>query len=216
MNRTDTLVVLDTCVQLKLRLSDVLMDMRAQELFSAHWTESIDNEFLRNMVKVYGIDAAKAEGRLRAMKARCPEWEVLMSSADFEAVPEKVDEKDRHVAAAALALRHAADQDTADDEEGVEYDVVLLTENVKDFAKKQMKRLGVRVLLPGQFLDEAFDADPEAVTRAVLQAANELKKPPYTVAELLYVLQQEGAKRLVASMSENLKVKPVAKEGVAR
>ncbi|HEY1395887.1 hypothetical protein [Roseateles sp.] len=138
MNHSDTLVVLDTCVQLRLRLSDVLMDMRAERLFSAHWTESIDDEFLRNMVKVYGLDRAKAAGRLR----------------------------------------------------------------VKDFARAQMKRLGVRVLRPGQFLDEAFDAHPEAMSRAVSQAAKELKKPPYTLAELLHVLRQAGARRLVAGMSK--------------
>jgi hypothetical protein len=55
VNRDTTLVVLDTCVQLRLRLSDVLMDMRAENLFSAHWTQNIDEEFLRNMVKVHGI-----------------------------------------------------------------------------------------------------------------------------------------------------------------
>lgn len=210
MNRRDTFVVLDTCVQLKLRLSDVLMDMRAENLFSAHWTENIDDEFLRNMVKVYGIEQAKAEGRLRAMKARCPEWEVFMSSADFDAVPGQVDGKDRHVAAAALTLRHAATRDCEDDE-GQGYDVVLLTDNVKDFAKTQMRHLGVRVLRPGQFLDEAFDADPDALVRSVSQAARELKKPPYTVAELLHVLRQEGAKRLVAGVSKVLQVKPAPK-----
>jgi hypothetical protein len=45
-----------------------------------------------------------------------------------------------------------------------------------------------------------------------LQAANELKKPPYTVAELLFVLQKEGAKRLAGGVSKALGVKPVAKE----
>jgi len=210
VNRDNTLVVLDTCVQLRLRLSDVLMDMRAENLFSAHWTANIEDEFLRNMVKVHGIAQAGAEGRLRAMRARCPEWDVAMSSADFDAVPEKVDQKDRHVAAAALALRHLADKDTEDDE--TTYDVILLTDNVKDFAKTQMKQLGVRVLRPGQFLNEVFDAAPDAVMRAVQQAAKELKKPPYTVAELLYVLQQDGAKRLVSGASKALGVKPVAKE----
>lgn len=210
MNRDTTLVVLDTCVQLRLRLSDVLMDMRAENMFSAHWAQNIDDEFLRNLVKVHGIAQAGAEGRLWAMKRRCPEWEVVMSSADFEAVPEQVDEKDRHVAAAALAIRHSADKDTEDENEV--YDVILLTDNVKDFAKKQTKALGVRALRPGQFLDEAYEANPAAVTRAVLQAAKELKKPPYTVAELLYVLQKGGAKRSVSGVGEALGVKPVAKE----
>ena len=48
MNLRDTFVILDTCVLLKLRLSDVLMDLRAEKLFSAHWTEDVDDEFLQN------------------------------------------------------------------------------------------------------------------------------------------------------------------------
>lgn len=55
MNLKDTFVVLDTCVLLQLRLTDVLMDLRAEKLFSAHWTQEIDNEFLRNMERIYGV-----------------------------------------------------------------------------------------------------------------------------------------------------------------
>ncbi|MFD2425599.1 hypothetical protein ACFSUI_26125 [Ralstonia solanacearum] len=111
------------------RVSDVLMDMRAERLFSAHWTENIDDEFLRNMQEAYSIPPAKAQNRLRAMKARCPEWEVPMSTVDFARVPEKVDRKDRHVAAAALALRHAVDKDAEEDELGQTYSVILVSEN---------------------------------------------------------------------------------------
>ncbi|MCO5119160.1 MAG: PIN domain-containing protein [Burkholderiaceae bacterium] len=211
MNFQDTLVVIDTCVLLRLRVSDVLMDLRAEGLFSAHWTENIDDEFLRNMVEVHGIPAVKAQGRLRAMKARCPEWEVTMSSADFEAVPRMVDEKDRHVAAAALALRHAMDEDTEDDDKTRGFDIVLLTENIRDMAPQPMGKLGVRVLRVGAFLDETYQAAPEATTRAVMQASVELEKPPYTVAELLYVLKEEGARTLVSRMSKTLGIKPVAK-----
>ena len=72
------LTVPDTCVLLKPRVSDVIMDLRAEKLFSAHWTESIDSEFMRNMQKVYGFETSRALRRLLAMKARCPEWEVSM------------------------------------------------------------------------------------------------------------------------------------------
>ncbi|MBB3193708.1 hypothetical protein [Roseateles terrae] len=47
MTLHDTLVVLDTCVLLRLRLADVLMDLRAEKVFAAHWTPEIDQEFLR-------------------------------------------------------------------------------------------------------------------------------------------------------------------------
>ncbi len=194
------------------RVSDVLMDMRAERLFSAHWTENIDDEFLRNMQEAYGIPPAKAQNRLRAMKARCPEWEVPMSTVDFARVPEKVDRKDRHVAAAALALRHAVDKDAEEDEPGQTYSVILVSENVQDMAKKPMARLGVRVMRVGEFLDEVYRAEPEAATRAVCRAAEDLKKPPYTILELLAVLRKMGAKTLVLEMSRELGVTPVQKE----
>jgi hypothetical protein len=212
VKRDDTLVVLDTCVLLQPRVSDLLMDLRAEQLFSAHWTQNIDDEFLRNMQKAYRVSDVRAQNRLLAMKARCLEWEVVMTSADFDAVPKEIDPKDRHVAAAALALRHAVDRDAADDEPGRAYDVIILTENVKHMARKQMGQVGVRVLRPGEFLNEAYEAEPEAATRAVLQAAKDLKKPPYTVAELLHVLREQGAKTLVTRMSKALGIRPAKKE----
>jgi hypothetical protein len=210
VNLKDTFVVVDTCVLLMPRVSDVLMDLRAERLFSAHWTETIDEEFLRNMQEVYGIKPEKAQNRLRAMKVRCPEWEVPMSVADFDGVPTKVDPKDRHVAAAALALRHAANED-AEEESGQTYDVILVTENVKDLAPKQMEKLGVRVMRVGEFLDEAYGAQPRAATRAVCQAVKDLRNPPYTLGELLDVLRQAGAETLVAALSKDLGVTPVPK-----
>ncbi len=190
---------------LKMRLSDVLMDLRAEKLFSAHWTESIDDEFLRNLSKVHGIAAASARRRLNAMKARCPEWEVFMGSEDFQAVPSSVDPKDRHVAAAALALRHAADQD-AEEAPATDYQVILLTENIKDFAPSHMRRLGVQVLQPGAFLDKSYQAAPQQTSRAVMRAVSELSRPPYSLAELLDVLRTEGARALVAGMSRELEI----------
>ncbi|MHA6883317.1 PIN domain-containing protein [Ralstonia pseudosolanacearum] len=212
MDLNDTFVVLDTCVLLMPRVSDVLMDLRAEKLFSAHWTVNIDDEFLRNLHKVYGIPLNQAQNRLRAMKARCPEWEVFMSTEDFAAVPGDVDRKDRHVAAAALALRHAADKDAEEDEAGRTYRVILVSENIKDMAEKHMAMLGVRVMCTGEFLNAVYEADPEAAKRAVCQAAKDLRKPPYTVAELLHVLRQIGAKTLVSRMSKDLGITPVQKE----
>jgi hypothetical protein len=212
VNLRDTLVVLDSCVLLKQRVSDVLMDLRAEQVFSAHWTENIDVEFLLNMQKVHEISETQAQNRLRAMKARCPEWEVHMTSAAFSAVPGQVDAKDRHVAAAAIALRHAVGEGIEDDEPGQTYDVILVTDNVKDLARTQMARLGIRVIRSGAFLDEAYKADPDAVTRAVLQAAKDLKKPPYSVRELLHALREQGAKTLVDQIAKALGITPTRRK----
>jgi hypothetical protein len=82
-----------------------------------------------------------------------------MTNVDFSAVPEEVDPKDRHVAAAALALRHAVHEDAEDDEPGQRYDVILITYNIKDLAKKQMAKLGVRVMRSGAFLNDVYKAE---------------------------------------------------------
>ena len=227
MNLRDTLVVLDTCVLLKARMSDVLMDLRAEGVFSVHWTENIADEFLRNLQAVYKISEERAMNRLRAMQARCPEWEVHMSSADFDAVPAKVHPKDRHVEAVSstfdrkrwtvldktiqpdLDYLRSADKDTDADEAGQAYDVVLLTDNVRDFDRRLMDRAGVRVVRPGAFLDEAYNAETDATTRAVMQAVKDLKKPPDPLAELLFILREQGARTLASRMSKALGITPV-------
>lgn len=202
MSRGSTLVVFDTCVLLQPRLADVVMDLRAERLFFAHWTDEIGLEFLRNMEQVFGIPADRAVKRLNAMKRRCPEWEVVLTSSAFAAVPSGVDMKDRHVAAAALALRQAVESDA--DEEASSDEVLLVTENVKDFAKRAMKRIGVHVLPPGEFLDEIFMRDPSAAARAVAQAARDLKHPPYSVEELLAAIAANGAKVFARGVSRIL------------
>lgn len=120
MNVDDTLVVLDTCVLMPLRLSDVLMDLRGERLFAAHWTAEIDKEYLRNMQGAFGFSETATLKRLGAMKKRCPEWEVSATATALALVPDKVDAKDRHVAAAALTLRQYADHD---EENGIRYTV---------------------------------------------------------------------------------------------
>ncbi len=208
MNIADTLVVFDTNILLPPRLSDVVMDLRAEALFSAHWTQDICVEYMRNMQGRFERTEAQATGRLRAFKRRCPEWEVFSSQEDFESVPARVDEKDRHVAAAALALRRSADSDDEDGVKGDDYDVILVSENDKHLAKKDMKELGVRVLRAGPFLDECYAAEPEACERALLQSVSDLKTPPYSREELLHALLQHGANKLVAGLSATWGVTP--------
>jgi hypothetical protein len=202
----DTLVLLDTCVLMPPRLSDVLMDLRAQRLFSLHWTEAIESEYVRNMQTVLGFREAAVLRRLAAMRRCCPEWQVPVAAADLNAVPASVDEKDRHVAGAALALRRYADQES---EEGLVCSVFLVTANTADLAVRPMAARGVKVIRPGPFLDLVCELHPQQTAQAVQQAAQDLKHPPYTMAELLGALQVHGAKGLVKQLSSLWGVSPV-------
>ena len=208
MTLHDTLVVLDTCVLLKPRISDVIMDMRAEKLFSAHWTTEIDHEFMRNMVEQFGVPRKHALNRLNAYKSRCPEWQVLVTNFARRAVPTRVDEKDRHVAAAALTLRIAADKESAGDPDAGPYRVLLVTDNLRDFAVDQMAALGISVMTGGAFLDAVYAENPAAARRAVQQAVSDLRNPPYTVQELLAALAKQGARVLVDGMQQGRVASP--------
>lgn len=203
MNREDTFVLFDTCVLLKPRMSDVIMDLRAEDVMSVHWTEAIDEEFLKNAVEQFQVSPTAAERRLRAFKRRCPEWQVFFTDVHEATVPDAVDLKDRHVAAAALALRtYAEDQSTQ---------VLLVTDNIKDFAKEEMQGLGIQVLRSGDFLNMAFRAEPRTVERAIDQVVLDLKAPPYTLAELLFALREQGANEVVDALAATRGVTPKRK-----
>lgn len=210
MNLRDTFVVIDTNVLLKPRLSDVLMDMRKEGLFSAHWTRYIDAEYLKNMRKHFGYSMVNAQRRLTAMKARCPEWEISPTPADMARVPPDVDDKDRPVAAAAITILRCIEKDSECDEQQ-RFSAIILTENTKDFAKREMGKLGVKVMRPGHFLNDAYKSNAEDVLRAIKSAASELKSPPYTIEEMLFNLREQGAKAMVESISARLGLNPVKK-----
>jgi predicted Zn-dependent protease len=113
------------------------------------------------------------------------------------------------VAAAALAIRQSADEETD------AYDVILVTDNVKDFAPKQMGSLGVRVMTSGKFLDDAYLAEPDTVERAVRQAVRDLKAPPYSLEELLFSLREQRATTMVKALAAKLGVSPKAKARIS-
>lgn len=209
MNLADTLVVLDTCVLMPPRLSDVLMDLRVRHLFSLHWSDDIETEYVCNMQTVLGFPKPSVLRRLAAMQRCCPEWRVTFSDIDLAAVPPGVDAKDRHVAAAALALRRHADEE-ADTESLCE--VFLVTENTADLAEEPMARAGVKVTRPGAFLDLVCSSHPAETEDAVAQAVRDLKHPPYTAAELLWALQAHGARTLVQTLAAKWGVVPVKQD----
>ena len=48
----DTLAVLDACVLLPPRLSDVLFDLYLEGLYLPYWTRKIEDEFLKHWAEV--------------------------------------------------------------------------------------------------------------------------------------------------------------------
>ena len=98
------------------------------------------------------------------MEQAFPEAEVRGHEPLAPAMPNE--EKDRHVAAAALKC-------------GAQ---VIVTSNLKDFAELPA---GIEAQLPDEFLCNLFDLDPAGFVALLREQAADLSRPPVTLEELL-------------------------------
>lgn len=160
-------VVIDACALYPMSLCDTLLRAAAAEFFQIYWTAEILDEARRNLVAQGRISAEQAAKRFSAMERAFPEAMVTGHDALIASMPN--DPKDRHVAAAAVKC-------------GAQ---VIVTANLRDFATLPD---GIEAQSPDDFLDNLLDLDPDRLVELLRQQAAALKKPPYTLSDLLAAL----------------------------
>ena len=192
--------VLDACVLIPARLSDMLFDLALQHCFQPLWTVDIEAEFLKNWTRVIQnrskdapVDPAGAQHRLECYRATTDQYEVFGYARDeiVAKVPDNTDEKDWHVNAAALSFQSSLEDSKAS--------VYVVSANTKHLAVRQMASLGIIVIKPGPFIDMLQAKAPSRVTRAMKKVIKDLKNPPYTVEQLVAALKLHGAKQTAAA-----------------
>jgi hypothetical protein len=196
-----TFVVLDACVLLPSRLSDVLFDLMLEGLFFAHWTASVEGEFLRNWALVHTSATDAGPKRLNAFR-RAAKFEHLIYGDEQEEflaqVPSRVHANDRHLVSAALVLAKGSDEE----EDASTNRVFIVTNNLRHLAVSETRHLGVEVVSAGAFLDLIFKADPKRTCESIEKSLRELKSPPYSKASLLSALHLHGAPGLTAGLAK--------------
>jgi hypothetical protein len=196
-----TFAILDACVLLPSRLSDVLFDLMLEGLYFAHWTASVESEFLRNWALVHTSASDAGPKRLHAFR-RATKFGHLILGDEQEAflarVPNRVHKNDRHLVSAALVLLHGFDEE----EDASTRRVFIVTENLRHLAVNDTRRLGVEVVSAGAFLNLIFDANPQRTCEAIEKSLRDLKNPPYSKANLLSALRLHGASRLTAGLAK--------------
>lgn len=104
-----------------------------------YWTPQIENECYRNLVRLGRLHPEDAELERVALPGRLGAVLLAQNHTPYLADVKQVDEKDRHVAGAALALKHQ-----------IQAPVGLLTWNLKDFPRKPLLKLGLVRLCPDE------------------------------------------------------------------
>ena len=189
----NTLVVLDACVLLPSRLSDVLFDLMLAGLYFSYWTSDIETEFLRNWPLVHPNAPKSGAGRLRAFQQATNNAHLIEGyggTTFMSQVPARVHPNDRHLVAAALVLANGLDEE----EEPARHRIVIVSDNTRHLAVTETRKLGIDVLTAGAFLDKLFAADMNRTGQAIAKALEDLKNPPYSKQEMLAALRLHKAK----------------------
>lgn len=180
------IVLYDACVLYPASIRDLLMRLAVGGLCHARWSEEILDEVFRNLANDRpDLDPAKLARTRQRMCAAIPEslvsgYEDLVDSLDLP------DPSDRHVLAAAI---HSGAK-------------VIVTENVRDFPVQALSVHGIVAQSTDKFVTRLIESAPEQVAEIVEKQAADLKKPSYTVDQLLVKLASNGLKRSISRLHE--------------
>ena len=159
--------VYDACVLYSAPLRDLLMHLAVSDLFRAKWTETIHDEWIRNVLKQRpDLTLEQLQRTRELMNAHVRD--CLVTDYD-ELIPALTlpDPDDRHVLAA--AIRAGAD--------------IIVTFNLDDFPPDALHKYGIEAQHPDEFIMQLLDLAPNVVCAAAKRQRQSLKKPPKTVEE---------------------------------
>lgn len=198
-------VLVDANIFFAPRMRDLFMHLHEAQAISVHWTKEIEKEWTRNVAGKQDADAQAIQACLYGMREAAQDWEVTGYKKYVEQF-EPVDQKDRHVAAAAYKL-------SLDDWPG--QPVALVTKNVVDFPQKAFVGTEVTRYSMAAYLDELYAHSPDLLVKVAEGCRKKLQAPRLTRTEYVAVLMKNGCPKLAQALAERWRVEcPVmAKDG---
>lgn len=176
--------VYDACVLYPAPLRDFLMHLALTDLFRAHWTAQIHDEWMRSVLA----------NRTDLRQEQLERTRMLMDENIRDAIvtghealiPSLIlpDPDDRHVLAA--AIRAGAD--------------VIVTYNLKDFPDAALAPFGVTAQHPDEFIAHLLDLAPAIVAAAARRQRESLKNPAKSVEEYLDTIARAALPQTVSRL----------------
>ncbi len=178
-------VVYDACVLYPAPLRDTLMRLAMIDLYHAHWTDKIHDEWINALLRRGKYDRAMLERVRDLMDAHAKDAKVTGYEALIDALT-LPDPDDRHVLAAAIHCHADA----------------IITFNQKDFPPSALKPYGIELLHPDDFICYQIDLAPGACCQAIRQQRAALKHPPLTIKQFLAILQKQQLPQTVSRLQQ--------------
>jgi len=159
--------LLDASVLYPAALRDTLLRAAEAHLYAPAWSDTIVDEFVRNLV-ADGRIAEPGAKRLRdALRTAFPN--ALVAGHEHLIAAMTNHPKDRHVLAAAVHI-------------GAK---VIVTSNLRDFREQALAPHGISAQSPDDFLCALLDSFPVEMLEVIVEQAAALKKSPKTPADVL-------------------------------
>ena len=166
-------------------LRNILMRCAMLDLFEAHWSAQVQDEWTRSLLRDRpDLSRAAIERTRRQMEEHILDANV----ADYDHLIDTVvlpDANDRHVLAAAIHC--GAD--------------VIVTENLRDFPAAALSAHQIQAQHPDVFLLGLIGDDPERVMAALRQLLDAFQRPRMTGGELLAAMSRQGLRATAQALA---------------
>lgn len=174
-------LVLDACVLMSGVLRALLLKLADDGWYSPVWSDKIGSEWRRNAARIWSVATPKLEQAWSDMQSTYPGANMSTPANIPEnwSAPELrySDPKDWHVILSACQAKATYPLTT------------VLTWNIKDFQKTELKRLGLGLLDPDRLLVQWWQQNPDHLTMRITQTIDELiaqgRRQPETVESFL-------------------------------
>ena len=179
--------ILDACVLYPATLRDLLLSLARDGLFHARWSERIQDEWVRSLVKRRPeLEEAALRRTCELMAKAAPDsvvhgWQSI--EPGLKGLP---DADDRHVLAAATCGHADA----------------IVTFNLGDFPAEALAPFGVEALHPDDFLLNQIDLNPITALKSIKAMRARWRSPQLTALDLAAALEMQQLPLVAARLRE--------------
>jgi len=156
-------LVLDACIMMSGLLRPLLLNLAKTGLFDPLWTDKIGQEWQRNAARLWPIDPELLRSEWQSMQEQFP----LANMGDvtpFEASLKHTDRKDKHVAATGIAAVETAYLGP----------ISVLTWNIKDFSRSELRRQQLGLIDPDRLLSQWWPTHRQTLSESLKLTVAEL------------------------------------------
>jgi hypothetical protein len=156
-------LVLDACIMMSGLLRPLLLNLAKTGLFDPLWTDKIGQEWQRNAARLWPIDPELLKSEWQSMQELFPSAN-MGDVTPFEASLKHTDRKDKHVAATGIAAVETAHLGP----------ISVLTWNIKDFSRSELRRQQLGLIDPDRLLSQWWPTHRQTLSESLKLTVAEL------------------------------------------